>query len=268
LAAAWAQPVLVEPRTGADGVIAVEAMLGARDGHTLLFGPVGVLTVTPLLRERLPFDPAMDIAPLSLAANDFLSIAVSPALPDVSTLLDLVRVARERPGALNIAAGLGGLTLALTAFLRVHHLAMTTASYRSPPDAIPDLASGRLHVLLGPLALVLPLTRDGRARVLAVTNPERTPVAPQIPTVIEQGFPELEVEGTLGIFGPSTMPAEARARVAEAMSRAAAEPALVERLRAVGVVARAEPPDAFGPRMDRLRVHWAKVAREHGTRPQ
>ncbi|HEY8613943.1 MAG TPA: tripartite tricarboxylate transporter substrate binding protein, partial [Roseomonas sp.] len=267
LATTWAQPVMVEPKPGADGVIAAEAMLGARDGHTLMFGPAGVLTVTPLLRERLPFDPR-DIAPLSLAANDFLSIAVSPALAGISTLRDLVRVAQERPGTLNIAAGLGGLTLALAAFLRTHHLEMTTASYRSPPEAIPDLVAGRLHVLLGPLALVLPLARDGRARVLAVTNPERTPAAPQIPTVIEQEFPELEVEGTLGVFGPGTMPAEARARIAEAVSRAAAEPALVERLRAVGIVARAEPPDAFGQRVDRQRTHWASVAREHGSRPR
>ncbi|HYF08713.1 MAG TPA: tripartite tricarboxylate transporter substrate binding protein [Acetobacteraceae bacterium] len=261
LAMAWAQPVLVEPRTGADGVIAAEAMLAARDGHSLLFGPAGVLTVTPLLRDRLPFEPARDIVPLSLAANDFLCVAVSAALAEVRSLGDLARLARARPGQLNMAAGLGGLTLALPAFLRAHRLEVTTASYRSPPEAIPDLVAGRLHVLLGPLAPMMPLLRDGRARVLAVTNPERTPVVPQIPTVREEGFPELEVEGTIGLYGPAALPRDARDRVAETMARAAGEPALAERLRGAGVIARAEGPDAFAARIERQRAHWTAVVR-------
>jgi tripartite-type tricarboxylate transporter receptor subunit TctC len=267
LAVIWGAPVVVEPRPGADGIIAAEAMLGARDGHALLFGPAGVLTVTPLLRERMPFEPATDIVPLSLAATDFLCVAASPALEGVTALRDLPRVAQARPGVLNVAAGLGGLTLALNAFLRTHRLEVTTAIYRSPPEAIPDLVSGRLHVLLGPLAPMLPLRRDGRARVLAVTNPERTPAAPDIPAVMEEGFPELEVEGTLGVFGPASMSEEARIRVAAGIAGAAVEPALIERLGAVGVIARAEPADAFAARIERQRAHWADVARRHGTRP-
>lgn len=267
LAALWGGPVVVEPRPGADGVIAAEAMLGARDGHALLFGPAGVLTVTPLLRERMPFDPATDIVPLSLVATDFLCVAASPGLEGVTSLRDLLRTAQARPGVLNIAAGLGGLTLALNAFIRTHRLEVTTATYRSPPEAIPDLVSGRLHVLLGPLAPMLPLRRDGRARVLAVTNPERTPAAADVPSATDEGFPELEVEGTLGIFGPATMSEEARVRVAAAIVGAAAEPGLVERLKAVGVIARAEPPDAFAVRITRQRAHWADVAGRHGTRP-
>jgi tripartite-type tricarboxylate transporter receptor subunit TctC len=267
LAAAWGGPVVVEPRPGADGVIAAEAMLGARDGHALLFGPAGVLTVTPLLRERMPFDPATDIVPLSLVATDFLCVAASPALEGVTSLSDLLRTAQAKPGLINIAAGLGGLTLALNAFVRTHRLEVTTAIYRSPPEAIPDLVSGRLHVLFGPLAPMLPLRRDGRARVLAVTNPERTPAAPDLPTVVDEGFPELEVEGTLGIFGPATMAEEARVRVAAGIVGAAAEPGLVERLKAVGVIARAEPPEAFAARIARQRAHWADIAGRHGTRP-
>jgi tripartite-type tricarboxylate transporter receptor subunit TctC len=230
LSSAWAQPVVVEPRTGADGVIAAEAMLGARDSHTLLFGPAGVVTVTPLLRERMPFDAARDLVPLSLAATDFLCVAASTAGLEAASLADLVRAGRERPGAFTIAAGLGGLSLVLPAFLRERGLSMAIAGYRSPPDAIPDLVAGRLHVLLGPLAPMLPLARDGRVRVLAVTNPERTPAAPEVPSVVEAGFGELEVEGTIGVFGPANLPGVARQQVGEAMMRVAAEPALVERL--------------------------------------
>ncbi|MGK7865595.1 Bug family tripartite tricarboxylate transporter substrate binding protein [Falsiroseomonas sp. E2-1-a4] len=266
LAAVWGQPVVVEPRTGADGIIAAEAMLGARDGHTLLFSPAGVVTVTPLLRDRLPFDPVKDIVPLSLVATDFLCVAVTAALPEVMSLPHLVDAARERPGTLSFAAGLGGLSLALPAFLRERGLAVTVASYRSPPDAIPDLVAGRLHVLLGPLAPMLRLARDGRVRVLAVTNPERTPAAPQVPTVIEEGFPELEVEGTIGLFGPPGLAVEARSRISEAVMRAAADPSLAERLGSAGIVPRSEPADAFSRRLTRQRAHYAAMAARHGTR--
>ncbi len=266
LATTWARPVVVEPRTGADGVVATEAMLGARDGHTLLFGPAGVVTVTPLLRERMPFDTARDLVPLSLAATDFLCVAVTAALAGVASLPDLVRAARERPGQLNAATGLGGLSLALPAFLRGRGLAVAVASYRSPPDAIPDLVAGRLHVLLGPLAPVLPLAREGRARVLAVTNPERTPAAPPVPSVVEAGFPELEVEGTIGLFGPADLPDGARDRLGEAVALAAADPGLAERLRAAGIVARAEPADAFAARIARQQAHYAAMAARQGTR--
>lgn len=259
------QPVVVEPRTGADGVIAAEAMLGARDGHTLLFGPAGVVTVTPLLRERMPFNVA-DLTPVSLAATDFLCVAATLSL-DVTTVADVVRAARERPGMVNAAAGLGGLSLALPALLRRHALDVTVANYRSPPEAIPDLVAGRLHVLLGPLAPMMPLLRDGRVRVLAVTNPERTPVAPQIPTVREAGFPELEVEGTIGLFGPPGLTVDARTALAGAMARAAADPALSERLGAAGIVARAEPPEVFAARIASQRMHWASVAARIGARP-
>jgi tripartite-type tricarboxylate transporter receptor subunit TctC len=265
LGASLGQPVVVEPRPGADGLLAAEAMLGARDGHSLLFGPAGVVTVTPLLRTRMPFDIA-DLVPVSLAANDFLCVAATPSL-EVADIAGMVRAARERPGLLNVAAGLGGLSLALSAFLRHRALDVTVASYRSPPEAIPDLLSGRLHVLLGPLALIMPLLRDGRVRVLAVTNPERTPAAPQLPTVLEEGFPELEVEGTIGLFAAPGLPAEAGRLVAGAMARAAADPALVQRLAAVGIVARAEPPEGFAARVARQRAHWTGVAASIGARP-
>lgn len=258
LGATLGQPVVVEPRTGADGVIAAEAMLVARDGHSLLFGPAGVVTVTPLLRERMPFDVA-DIVPVSLAATDFLCVAATPSL-EATTIAGVVRTAREQPGTLNVATGLGGLSLALPAFLRNQALDVTVANYRSPPEAIPDLLAGRLHVLLGPLTPMMPLLRDGRARVLAVTNSERTPAAPQIPTVREQGFPELEVDGTLGLFGPRGMRADVRAALAAAMASAATDPPLVERLMSNGIVARAEASDAFSARIARQRAHWASIA--------
>lgn len=267
LAARWGQSVLVEAKPGADGAIAVKAMLQQRDGHALLFGPTGVLTITPLLNDHLSFDPVADVAPLSLGALDFLCLAISPALEGVSDLTDLVRLARQRPGVLNAAAGLGGPYMALVSFLRGRDLHAALVPYRSPPEALADLAAGRLHLLVGPLAPVLPLLRDGRIRLAAVTNPERSLAVPDVPTAAEQGFPELELEGTLGFMGPSAMPEDLRARIAADIAIVASDPRLAERLRASGVMARAEAPAAFTARLERQRAHWADVARRHGLRP-
>ena len=267
LAARWGRPVVVESRLGADGTIAVEAVLQQRDGHALLFGPAGVVTVTPLLVDHLPFNPAVDILPVSLGALDFLCVAVSPALEGIGSLSDLARAAGERPGVLNVAAGLGGPTMALTAFLRDRGLRATYVPYRSPPEALADLAAGRLHALVGPLAPVLPLARDGRARLVAITNPERAPAAPEVRTAPEQGFPELELEGTLGFFAPATMPEPVRRRIAPDFAAVAADQTLIERLRGVGVVARAEGPEEFARRVERQRAHWAAVAGRYGARP-
>jgi tripartite-type tricarboxylate transporter receptor subunit TctC len=267
LAAAWGRPVVVEGRPGADGTIAVETVLQQRDGHALLFGPAGVVTVTPLLADYLPFNPVADILPVSLGALDFLCVAVSPTLEGIGGLADLARAAAERPGALNVAAGLGGPTMALTAFLGSRGLRATYVPYRSPPEALADLAAGRLHALVGPLAPVLPLARDGRVRLVAVTNPERAPAVPEMRTALEQGFPELELEGTLGFFAPATMPEAVRRRIAADIAAAAADPGLVDRLRAAGVVAQGEAPGEFAQRVERQRTHWAAVAARHGVRP-
>lgn len=267
LAARWGRPVVVEGRTGADGTIAVEAVLQQRDGHALLFAPAGVVTVTPLLVDRLSFDPAADLVPLSLGAIDFLCVAVTPALSGVAALADLARALVQQPGALNVAAGLGGPAMALTAFLRGRGLQAAYVPYRGPPDALADLATGRLHALVGPLAPVLPLARDGRARIVAITNPDRAPALPDTPTAVEQGFADLELEGALGFFAAAAMPEPVRAQIARDVAGAAADPALADRLRAAGVIARAEGGKAFARRIAQQRAHWAAVAARHGVRP-
>lgn len=267
LAATWGRPVVVDGRPGADGMIAAETVLRQRDGHALLFGPAGVLTVTPLLADYLPFNPVADILPVSLGALDFLCVAVSPALEGVGGLADLVRTAAERPGVLNVAAGLGGPTMALTAFMSGRKLRAIYVPYRSPPEALADLAAGRLHALVGPLAPVLPLAREGRVRLVAVTNPERAPAVPEVRTALEQGFPELELEGTLGFFAPTAMQETVRSRIAADVAAAATDPSLVARLREVGIVARSEAAEAFAQRVERQRVHWMSVAAQHGVRP-
>ncbi len=195
LAERWKAAVVIENRPGADGVIAMEAVLQAKDGHTLLIAQSGILTVTPALR-KLPFD-VRDLRPLSTAAVDFLALVV-PASSSIHSVSNLVAVARERPGIVNWVAPTGAPVVVFQEFVRKNQIDAVYVPYKGGPEALRDLMEGRIHVSLVPLATALPLAESGKLRVIAITNPERAPSLPQVPTAAEAGFPELVLEGVLG----------------------------------------------------------------------
>jgi tripartite-type tricarboxylate transporter receptor subunit TctC len=265
LSARWGVPVPVENRPGADGTLAAEALAQQRDGHALLFSFIAAFTVAPLLYERLPFDPA-EIAPVSTGTVDWLAL-VAPPTPPLADLAGLVEAVRRQPGRLNWASGAGDQYMAMLGFLRQRGLDMQFVSYRGPAAALPDLTEGRLQLLMLPLAAALPQARAGRLRLLAVTNPVRAAAAPEVPTAVEAGFPELTFQGTLGFFAPRAMPAALRERVAADVRAVAADAAFVERVSALGMVPRAETPAEFARIVEENRAHWAERARAHGVRP-
>lgn len=266
LAGRWDRAVPVESRPGADGTLAVAHLLAQRDGHALLFTFIAALTVAPLLHDRLPFDPVGDLAPICSGAGDFAAIVAPPSLP-VHTLAELVALARSQPGALNWAAGAGDIYMSFLGFVRRNGLDMHYVAYRAPAPALQDLADARIHALMLPLAAALPQARAGRLRMLAVANPSRSPAAPEVPTAAEAGFPELAFEGRLGFFGPRSMPAELRDRIAADVRAVAAEPGFGERLRGLGMVARADTSSEFAAHITLDRARWAEAARAYGPMP-
>jgi tripartite-type tricarboxylate transporter receptor subunit TctC len=258
--------VPVESRPGADGTLAVAHLLAQRDGHSLLFTFMGALTVAPLLHDRLPFDPVGDVAPISSGAQDFAVVAAAPTLP-VASLADLVELARRRPGELNWAAGAGEIYMSFLRFVRRRGLDMHYIAHRAPAPALHDLADGRIHALMLPLVAALPQARAGRLQMLAVASPVRSPAAADVPTATEAGFPELSFEARLGFVGPRSMPAELRERIAADIRSVAAELGFGERLKALGMTARADSPAQFAADIEANRAHWAETARAYGLRP-
>jgi tripartite-type tricarboxylate transporter receptor subunit TctC len=267
LAQRWGQPVVIDNRPGADGIVAVQSLLHASEGHTLLFAFPGIVTVVPLLHEKVPYDPATDLAPISSGAYDFLTVAVTSAFPG-SSLSDLVAVAQAQPGKLNWSSPPGAAYLTFLEFQRRAGLTMTNVPYRSPEIALPDLMAGQIQIAVSPLAAVLPLARDGRLKLLAVTASERAIAAPELPTAAEAGFPELTVDAPLGLFGPKTMPMEVREQVAAEMRLLAADPSIVRRLRDLGMVARGSTPAEYAAALAEHRARFAALARTYGLRPQ
>jgi tripartite-type tricarboxylate transporter receptor subunit TctC len=263
----WKQSVVVDTRPGADGIIAAKALLDARDGHTLLFTTHSIFTVVPLLREPIPYDPKGDFAPISLGVHDFLAIAVAPSLP-VSSLRDLVTLAKAKPTGLNYYAVPGSPYLGSLAFQKGVAIQMTFVPYTNHTNAISDLAEDRLQVAVLPLAAILGMAKAGKVRLLAVLNDQRSPAAADVPTMAEAGYPGFFSGGLLGMFGPKDMPAAVRERISADMSDVLARPDIQERLASFGLVAHGTTPAEFAAILDAQREKWSTVALEHDIKPQ
>jgi tripartite-type tricarboxylate transporter receptor subunit TctC len=262
----WNKPVVVENRAGADHILAIQELVNSSDGHTLLFVTHSAFTVNPLLHAKLPYDPVHDVAPISLAVEDFLCVVAAPALL-VNSLKDLVAVARTKPAELNYFAVPGSPHLAFLAFQKRADIAMTFVSYRTVVPAIADLSEGRIQLAVMPLAAALGQVKAGKLRLLAVTNSVRSPAAPEAPTAAEVGFPDFTFGGLLGLFAPKSMASEMRERIASEVKTILGQPEVNERLTNLGLVTRGTSAAEFAAILDEQRAKWAAIARAHGIKP-
>jgi len=267
LAKRWKQPVVVENRPGAEGMVGVSAFTGMHDDHVLLFFSAAAITTFPLIHERLPYDPARDIVPISSAADTTVSLEASESLK-TSSLDAFVAVARARPGKLNYYGQNGGsFALLLPGFVKSAALDMIQVYYREPALAYQDLAMGRIHLMMATLGGAISRAQSGAVRLLAVTNKRRAVLAPELPTMIEAGYPELEFEGLQGFFGPRDMPAGRQNRIAADVRAVAADPGVAGPLAAVGIYVRGSTPAEFAAAIEEQRAKMASLAKSLGTVP-
>ena len=193
LAKRWGQPVIVDNRPGGEGIVSIETFLAAREGnHTLLFNPSGIWTTLHLMHERLTFDAAHDLVPLSLIVEDFLAVAASPKLA-ASTLAEVVQLARASPGKMTWASAPSVPYLAFTAFLKEQGLELLYVPYRNPLASIADIAEGRVDLTMFPLAPMVGPAQAGKLKLIVVTSDDHAPLAPEVPTAREAGFPILSI---------------------------------------------------------------------------
>jgi tripartite-type tricarboxylate transporter receptor subunit TctC len=262
----WKQPVVVENRPGADGLIGTAAFVNLRDDHVLLFSAAAPLSVLPLLQEKLPYDPARDVIPISTAADTFGAVAISASL-QVGSLVELVTLARSRPGQLNYHALAGAFPILFAGFAKNAGIELAYVSYRETTAAVLDLAEGRIQAMLATLPPLLPQVNSGKVRLLAVTNKSRAPIMPTVPTAREAGFPTLTYDSIAGFFGPRDMPAERRDRISADVRAVAAENGVGERLAAVGQVACGSTAIEFAAAIEEQRSQISLIARLAGTKP-
>jgi len=264
LTARWGQPVVVENRPGGDGIVAITALISARDDHVLLDSPTSSFTAHPYLHDNLPYKPS-DLLPIARISNTIITLAVPTSL-NVGSLADLVALARREPGKLNWAGVTGALDFLFAGFLKSEGLSMTKVPYRNPVEAANDLAEGRVQVYEAALAIVRPQLQSGKIKLLAVTNTVRAPTQPDVPTVKEAGYPALTIDGLVGLFGPAGMPIALRERIA-ADIRAVADASIADKLLTTGQLLNVGGPAEFAAATDDQRAKIAAVATELGIKP-
>jgi tripartite-type tricarboxylate transporter receptor subunit TctC len=199
------QAVIVDNRTGASGMIALNEMLAQpRDGHTLLLCSY-IDTINPLLYKKVTYK-LDDVAPVSLIQKAYYAFTISNELP-VSDLKGFIAHAKTKPGALNYGkVGAGSVTELLAKQLeKVAGITMTGVTFRGTGPAVQEIAAGRLDFMVGPLAVTMPLYQGKQVKVLAMTSPQRLAVAPDVPTMKEQGVPIVST-GWWGVCAASGTP--------------------------------------------------------------
>ena len=255
----WGQPVVVENRQGADGILAVQSFLTDRDNHSLIFGFAGLISINPLIHgDKLPYNVA-DVVPVASAIDSTLALIASSAL-NVDSLQGFVTRARAEPGKLNWAATTGLPLYVVAALQKTAGIDITQIAYRDFGPAFQDFATRRVQLLATGITLLLPQVNAGRGKLLMVTNAERSPLALQVPTPTEAGFPELTFNGTNGFYGWRGMPEALKARIADDVRAIASDPAVAERLKPTGATMRSGNAADFAAAIEEQRAKVAAVA--------
>jgi tripartite-type tricarboxylate transporter receptor subunit TctC len=267
LATRWGSAVVVENRPGADGLTGTIAFATAHDDHALLFTGAAPISVYPLIEEKLPYDPARDVLPVSIAVETFGTISVPASLP-IKSLSDLVSFARARPGQINWATGGGAFPILMAGFNKSAELEMSHVPYRDQNLALQDLAEGRIQVFATAMTAALPFVQAGKIRVLAVTNNRRSRMWPDVPTTTESGYPNIAFDGLLGVFALRDTPRDRRERIASDIQAIAADEAVKKRLEANGQIIRSSTPAEFGAAIEDQRSKISAIVRLIGKAPQ
>lgn len=213
LGRALGETIVVENRPGAGGSIGIDAAAKAPpDGYTLALGSNTTMAANVALYSKLPYEPIRDFATLGLAFAANFGIVVHPSVP-VTSLRELVALAKARPGVLNYGAGTSSAQICAEMFKSAAGIDLTHVPYKGSPSALNDLLSGQVQMICEPLSTALPQVKAGRLRILAVTSANRSAFAPEVPTVSEAGTANVEYTAWLGFFVPRATPAEVRARL-------------------------------------------------------
>jgi tripartite-type tricarboxylate transporter receptor subunit TctC len=263
LTEAWGQPVVVENRAGAGGVIGSSAVAAAApDGYTLLLVS-STFTINPAIKKNMPFDTIKDFTPVAFIARSPLLVTASNKLA-VKSAKELLALARSKPGQITYAsAGPGSINqisaelIALSAGAKFMHV-----PYKGGAPALNDLLGGYVDIYVSSLPQVLQLAQSGQARALAVTSAKRTALLPDVPTLEEAGISGFDLWSWWGVVGPAGMPADVVHALNAEIGKMLTSPELSTFLSNEGAEAEAMTPQQFGDLMRLETERWIKVAHE------
>ena len=262
------QPIVVVPKAGADGALsALDVKRSPADGYTFLFGTNSPLAVVPNIRKEPPYDVVADFTPVTFLGDNTFFIVVHPSVP-AKSIAELIAHAKANPDALNYAAG-NTYALVATALFAVNNgVKMHSVPYKSEPDAIVDLLSGRIQLMNSTSTTASAHVKEGKLRVLATTFHERSPLMPDVPSFPEAGQPKFPIGPWFALVGPAGLPPEIVARMNKEMVVVLAKPSVRDLMLKQGFVARSSTPEALAAYMkDQLAV-WKTALKVAGVEPQ
>jgi tripartite-type tricarboxylate transporter receptor subunit TctC len=261
----WGQPVAVDNKPGATGNIGTQlAARAVPDGHTLLM-TTNPITANISLFKNVPYDPVKSFAPVIFVGTGAIVLAVHPSIP-VNSFQEFLDYVRARPGQINFGSpGVGGPHhLAMELLKLTTKISMNHIPYRGSAGATNDLIGGHVSLAFQSIHVIMPLAQTNQVRLLAIASKERSPVAPELPTLQEVGLPGFEVDLWFGVLAPAGTPQEIVERYNAVINEILRTPQVVEKLAKQGLRTGGGTPERFGDFLANDIVKWQKVVSEAG----
>jgi len=265
----WNVPVVVDNRSGASGVIGIEACATANpDGHTFIFASTAFSTLAAM-NSKLPYDPYTSFAPIVMLGTSPLTLVVANKFPATS-VRELIELAGKQPGAYNYASSGTGSVFHLTMewFKQESKINLVHVPYKGTAGVVTDLVAGHVQASLLVFQTIAPHAQGGRVRMLAVLGRERSPQFPQVPTLIESGMPNMVVEAWTGALAPARTPRAVIAKLNGEINRLIALPEVKETMAKAGVSITGGKPEVLDALIKREIKQWKQVVQRANIKPE
>ena len=262
------QPIIIVPKPGADGALAAgEVKRAAPDGYTFMFGTNSPLAVVPNMLKEPPYSVLGDFTPITYLGDNTFFLVVHPSLP-VQSVAELVAFAKASPTPMNYATGNTYAFVSMAMFAKTNGIKLEAVRYKSEPDAMTDLLSGRVPLMNGTSTSTLPHVKAGRLRALSTSFPERSPLLPELPSFVEAGQRPFPIGPWFALVGPAGLPPGIVATMNKAMSAALAKPSVVEQMQRHGFIPKTSTPEALATYLKEQLGIWNIALKDAGIEPQ